>query len=135
MKTTNNNFWKNLAEVGRSILAHVSISYDGSTGSLHIDIVPTDNQCLSQGQQNLICSQPNSDCLPNATENNPKGQQDLICNQPHPNCLPNATENNPKRQQDLICNQPHHDCLPNNTESSSKGDPNICVDDIQCQTK
>ena len=101
MKTTNNNFWKNLAEVGKSILAHVSISYDGSTGSLHIDIVPTDNQCLSQVQQPLICSQPHPDCLPNATENNPKGQQNLICSQPQPDCMPNATESSPKDDADI----------------------------------
>lgn len=40
MNKTKQSVWQNLAAIGKSILAHVSISYDGAKGSLHIDIIP-----------------------------------------------------------------------------------------------
>lgn len=42
MSKAKQSVWQNLAAIGKSILAHVIINYDGATGSLHIDIIPTD---------------------------------------------------------------------------------------------
>ena len=39
MNKAKQSVWQNLAAIGKSILAHVSISYDGAKGSLHIDII------------------------------------------------------------------------------------------------
>lgn len=42
MKKKMQSAWQNLITFGKSILAHVSIGYDGSKGSFHIDIIPAD---------------------------------------------------------------------------------------------
>lgn len=42
----NQNFWQSVATIGKNILAHVNISYDGAKGSLHIDIIPTEPQTV-----------------------------------------------------------------------------------------
>ena len=41
--TNNQNFWQTLAELGKNILAHVNISYNGAEGVIHIDIIPVKN--------------------------------------------------------------------------------------------
>lgn len=38
----NSTLWENLSILVQNILAHVSITYDGASRSLHIDIIPTD---------------------------------------------------------------------------------------------
>ena len=40
------NIWQNLAVIGKNILAHVNITFDGAKGSIRIDIVPTDSREL-----------------------------------------------------------------------------------------
>lgn len=54
MNNTKQNIWQNLAEFGKTILAHVNINYDGSTGAIHIDILPTEFQ---SGKYNEHCSE------------------------------------------------------------------------------
>ena len=42
----NTNIWETLSILVQNLLAHVNITFDGATRSLHIDIVPTDNRVV-----------------------------------------------------------------------------------------
>lgn len=44
MSSTKQNVWQNIIAIGKNILAHVNINYDGSTGAIRIDIIPTEYQ-------------------------------------------------------------------------------------------
>lgn len=44
MNNTNQNFWQTVVSIGKSILAHVKINYNGATGAIRIDIIPADLQ-------------------------------------------------------------------------------------------
>lgn len=68
MSTTKNNFWKGLAEVGKNILAHVNITYDGVQGSIHIDIVPTEQQRLTPESQKVISQPAAQELLPGSAQ-------------------------------------------------------------------
>lgn len=54
MNNANSSFWKNIATLGQNILAHVNITYDGSKGSLHIDIVPMDDQYVVHDPHKVV---------------------------------------------------------------------------------
>ena len=41
-----NSFWDNLSIIAQSILAHVNVSFDGSTKTLRIDIRPAENRII-----------------------------------------------------------------------------------------
>lgn len=55
MNSTNSGFLQGLAAIAKDILAHVSISYDGSKGSIHIDIIPTEPPIRALSES---CSNP-----------------------------------------------------------------------------
>lgn len=44
MNNAKQTFWQNVVEFGKTVLAHVNINYDGSTGAIRIDILPTEFQ-------------------------------------------------------------------------------------------
>lgn len=54
MSTKNTNFWKSLAKAGKSLLAHVNITFDGATGAIHIEIVPAREQPAPLEQQKTV---------------------------------------------------------------------------------
>ena len=54
MQNATPNFWQSLVAIGKNILAHVNISYDGSSGSVRIDIIPADAQNCITGNVQLI---------------------------------------------------------------------------------
>ena len=69
MENTKQSFWQNVAEFGKTILAHVNINYDGSTGAIRIDILPTEFQRDAFGKQPQgITQQSNSAILIDHTE-------------------------------------------------------------------
>lgn len=69
MENTKQSFWQNVAEFGKTILAHVNINYDGSTGAIRIDILPTEFQRDTFNKQTQsIPHQSNPAILINHTE-------------------------------------------------------------------
>ena len=55
MNSANSSFLQGLAAKAKDMLAHVSISYDGSKGAIHIDITPTEPPIRSLNES---CSNP-----------------------------------------------------------------------------
>lgn len=53
-------FWQNITSVGKNILAHVNINYDGARGSLHIDIIPADSWRRVDGETVIYTSKTNA---------------------------------------------------------------------------
>ncbi len=73
MSKAKQSVWQNLAAIGKSILAHVIINYDGATGSLHIDIIPTDPAAVIADCKQMTIEQPTDiKALPDGT---PAGSQ------------------------------------------------------------
>jgi len=76
MSTKNTNFWKSLAKAGKSLLAHVNITFDGATGAIHIEIVPAREQAAPlEPQKTVSNNQAAPQQLPDAVteQQNPSG--------------------------------------------------------------
>ena len=58
MSKAKQSVWQNLTAFGKSILAHVNINFDGATGSLHIDIIPTDPAAVIADCKQMTIEQP-----------------------------------------------------------------------------
>ena len=69
MNNTKQNFWQTFASIGKSILAHVNLNYDGATGTIHIDIIPADpREVIVEEQQKAIEQTADVKALPEQTD-------------------------------------------------------------------
>lgn len=84
----NQNFWQSVATIGKNILAHVNISYDGAKGSLHIDIIPAEQQAIVvDGERMKIEQTAEPKALPEHAvraepENQNRGSDEGNCDNP-----------------------------------------------------
>ncbi len=63
MDNTKQTFWQNVVEFGKTVLAHVNINYDGSTGAIRIDILPTEFQRDAISKQTQSISNHSSSAI------------------------------------------------------------------------
>ena len=64
------NIFQSIASISKNILAHVNINYNGATGAIQIDIIPTDSQSvIVEDNRKAIASAPEVKSLPEKVEN------------------------------------------------------------------
>lgn len=69
MNKAKQSLWQNLAVLGKNILAHVNISYDGAKGALQINIIPVSPaEAIADCNQSSIGQSADIKALPDDVE-------------------------------------------------------------------
>lgn len=66
------NFWQALVELGKNILSHVNISYNGDEGVIHIDIVPVKNNEIIVVTKDVVEQKESSKMIEDSRQKNNK---------------------------------------------------------------